>query len=113
MWKSFASMTFALGVGFVASSVFAADTEPSQARQREIIELLREDCGSCHGMTLRGGLGPPLTPQALANKPSELLRATILNGRAGTPMAPWSPFLSDAEAAWLTRRLKQGIADGP
>lgn len=97
----------------VAPPVFAVDTTPPQARQREIIELLREDCGSCHGMTLKGGLGPPLTPQALANKSTSMLRTTILNGRAGTPMAPWRPFLSDGEAAWLTRRLKQGIADAP
>ena len=111
MWKTFAGTTFVLSVWFVASPVFTADTAPSQARQREIIELLREDCGSCHGMTLKGGLGPPLTPQALANKSTDMLRATIMNGRAGTPMAPWRPFLSGAEAQWLTRRLKMGITD--
>jgi cytochrome c55X len=113
MWKTLVGITFVLSAWFVAPPVFAADTTPSLARQREIIELLREDCGSCHGMTLKGGLGPPLTPQALADKPADMLRATILNGRAGTPMAPWRPFLSDTEAAWLTGRLKQGITDGP
>jgi cytochrome c55X len=113
MWKTLVGITFVLSAGFVAPPAFATDTTPSLARQREIIELLREDCGSCHGMTLKGGLGPPLTPQALADKPADALRATILDGRAGTPMAPWRPFLSDSEAAWLTRRLKQGITDGP
>lgn len=113
MWKRLLGIMFVLSAWFVASPVFAADTAPSLARQREIIELLREDCGSCHGMTLKGGLGPPLTPQALANKSNDMLRATILNGRAGTPMAPWRPFLSDSEATWLTQRLKQGIGDAP
>lgn len=89
----------------------AGSMAPAPARQREIIAMLRQDCGSCHGMTLRGGLGPALTPQALADKPPDMLRATILNGRAGTPMAPWRLFLSDAEAAWLVQQLRQGLPD--
>ena len=113
MWKILVGITFAIGIGFAAPLVFASDVAPSRARQHQIIEMLREDCGSCHGMTLKGGLGPPLTPQALANKSTDMLRATILNGRAGTPMAPWRPFLSDSEATWLTQRLKQGIGDAP
>jgi protein NirF len=31
-----------------------AAAEPSPARQQELIHLVRQDCGSCHGMTLRG-----------------------------------------------------------
>ena len=27
--------------------------------------LVRQDCGSCHGMTLKGGLGQSLRPAAL------------------------------------------------
>jgi mono/diheme cytochrome c family protein len=29
------------------------------ARQAELLHLLKHDCGSCHGMTRKGGLGPP------------------------------------------------------
>jgi len=111
MWKQVLGLACVLSAGFAPSPLPAADGAPPEARQREIIALLKQDCGSCHGLTLKGGLGPPLTPQALANKSTEMLRATILNGRAGTPMAPWRPFLSDAEAAWLTDRLRQGIAN--
>jgi cytochrome c55X len=61
-------------------------------------------------MRLTGGLGPPLTPQALRDKPADSLTATIVAGRAGTAMPPWRPFLSEAEAAWLVERLQQGDA---
>lgn len=84
---------------------------PSPARQKELLALLRQDCGSCHGLTLRGGLGPSLRPEALAGKDSESLAATILYGRPGTAMPPWSRFLSEDEAAWLARNLLEGLPD--
>ena len=86
---------------------------PDASRQREIVRLLRQDCGSCHGMRLTGGLGPPLTPQALRDKPSDSLVATIVSGRSGTAMPPWRPFLSEAEAAWLVARLREGDPHAP
>ena len=88
----------------------AVATAPDAARQGELLRLLRQDCGSCHGMRLTGGLGPPLTPQALRDKPADSLAATIVAGRAGTAMPPWRPFLSETEAAWLVERLQQGDA---
>jgi cytochrome c55X len=81
---------------------------PAAARRAELVRLVRQDCGSCHGLTLKGGLGPALTPEALAGKPAEGLRATILSGRPGTPMPPWRPFLSEAEVEWLVEVLQQG-----
>jgi cytochrome c55X len=86
---------------------------PDASRQREIVRLLRQDCGSCHGMRLTGGLGPPLTPQALRDKSSDSLVATIVGGRAGTAMPPWRPFLSEDEAAWLVARLREGEPHAP
>ena len=56
-------------------------------------------------MTMKGGLGPALTPEALAGKPDEYLVTVILDGRAGTPMPPWKPFLSADEAQWLVRSV--------
>lgn len=84
-----------------------AGQEPPAARQAELRNLLVQDCGSCHGLTLAGGLGPPLRGQALAGKPPQYLAATILYGRPGSAMPPWRPFLSDAEAIWLANLLKQ------
>lgn len=84
-----------------------AAAEPSAERQAVLRSLLTQDCGSCHGLTLGGGLGPSLQAQALDGKPAEYLVATILYGRPGTAMPPWQPFLSDGEAVWLARLLKQ------
>lgn len=82
----------------------AADPEP--ARQQELRNLLKHDCGACHGMTLKGGLGPALLPEDLANKPDAFLIETILNGRKGTAMPPWHKFITHDEAAWLVDLLK-------
>jgi cytochrome c55X len=84
-----------------------ADT-PSSARQDELRNLLLQDCGSCHGMRLTGGLGPALTPQALHGKPRELLIATVSDGRPNTPMPPWKPLLSQSDIAWLVDYLISG-----
>ena len=81
-----------------------ADT-PSGVRQTELRDLLHQDCGSCHGMRLTGGLGPALTAQALAGKPRELLFATISEGRADTPMPPWKALLNEDDIAWLVDYL--------
>jgi cytochrome c55X len=83
----------------------AAAETPSTERQAELRHLLYQDCGSCHGMRLTGGLGPALTPEALQGKPRELLIATVSEGRPGTPMPPWKPLLSASEIAWLVDTL--------
>jgi cytochrome c55X len=81
------------------------------ARQAELMRLLRQDCGSCHGMRLTGGLGPALTRQALADMPLDSLAATIFHGRPGTPMPPWNRFMSADEAQWLARQLHAGVPE--
>jgi len=86
-----------------------AAAEPSPARQKELIHLVRQDCGSCHGMTLQGGLGPALLPATLADKPVEGLVATIIGGRPGTPMPPWHRFLAEDEAQWIVAKLMTGF----
>lgn len=90
-----------------AMAVRAGD--PQTPRQRELLYLLEQDCGSCHGTRLKGGLGPPLLPRDLADKPDEALVDAILNGRPGTPMPPWAFELSEDEASWLVQEMKQGI----
>ena len=84
---------------------------PSGARQKELVHLVRQDCGSCHGMTLKGGLGPALTPQALHDKPAESLVATVIGGRPGTPMPPWHQFLTETEAEWVVDQLLRGFPE--
>lgn len=89
----------------------AASAAPTSERQRELVRMVRQDCGSCHGMTLNGGLGPALTVEALKERdiPKEALVATIVGGRPGTPMPPWHRFLSEAEADWIVDRLLEGF----
>lgn len=87
----------------------ATAAEPSPTRQKELIHMVRQDCGSCHGMTLRGGLGPALLPTTLADKPVDGLVATIIGGRAGTAMPPWHRFLAEDEARWIVARLMEGF----
>lgn len=78
------------------------------SRQLELRTLLTQDCGSCHGLTLKGGLGPPLRPGDLTGKPPAYLAAVILDGRPGTAMPPWRTLLSVAEAQWLADYLSTG-----
>lgn len=81
---------------------------PDAPRQRELLALLHQDCGSCHGLRLTGGLGPPLTSEALQAKPEASLVATIVSGRPGTAMPPWRRFVSESEARWLVARMVAG-----
>ncbi|CAK0763096.1 Cytochrome c55X [Gammaproteobacteria bacterium] len=85
---------------------------PDTARQGELLHLLRHDCGACHGMTLRGGLGPALTVERMAALPAETLRFTIMEGRRGTAMPPWRGLLTEDEVAWLVDQLRAGVNDG-
>ncbi len=85
-----------------------AIAEVDPARQNELLYFIKHDCGSCHGMTLKGGLGPALLPETLAAKPKEYLVATILEGRVNTAMPPWKTMLSHDDAAWITEQLQNG-----
>lgn len=80
---------------------------PNAERRAELRHLLSQDCGSCHGLTLAGGLGPALTPDAMRGKPRAFLLHTILKGRTGTAMPPWEGLLSQAEANYLVDLLKE------
>ena len=92
-------------LALLAVSSTAVASEPAADRQRELVRLVRQDCGSCHGMLLNGGLGPALLPSTLRDKPAEGLVATIIGGRPGTAMPPWKQFVSEEEARWIVDKL--------
>ena len=92
----------------LSAATTVAAAQPDPARQAALLHLLQQDCGSCHGLTMRGGLGPALLPHTLAGKPKDFLVRTIIDGRPGTAMPPRRPFLNEQEAAWLVDRLMQG-----
>ena len=90
------------------SHVIASDADLSVERKNELNHIVKQDCGSCHGMTLKGGLGPALLPENLEGKPVLFLQHTILFGRAGTAMPPWKTLLTEQEALWISQQLKAG-----
>jgi hypothetical protein len=57
MVKLLRAFTLGLSVGIV----------PAQGSETELIRLVRQNCRACNGMTLQGGLGTPLTREALAD----------------------------------------------
>jgi cytochrome c55X len=99
------------GLGFNPLALAEEPVTPSTERTRELVRMVRQDCGSCHGLTLRGGLGPALLPETLRDRPPDGLKYTILLGRPGTAMPPWQPFLSEAEAEWIVAQLLRGFPE--
>ncbi|MBP9181665.1 MAG: cytochrome c [Fuscovulum sp.] len=81
--------------------------EMPQGRAAELEHIVTQDCGSCHGLTMKGGLGRPLTPEALAHADREGLALIILDGIPGTAMPPWRPLLTEDEALWIAAWLKK------
>ena len=75
-------------------------------RADELRHMVKQDCGSCHGLKLTGGLGRPLTAEALAQAEPEGLALIILDGIPGTAMPPWRPILSEEDALWIATYLK-------
>ena len=94
-----------------AAGLHAQPAPPTTQRQQELVRMVRQDCGSCHGLRLTGGLGPALTPQALADKPLDSMVATIYGGRPGTPMAPWKAMLTEQDALWIAQQLFAGFPE--
>ena len=91
----------------LVTAVPATAGELSAERAAELERLVRQDCGSCHGLTLKGGLGPALDAERLAGAEPEGLAAIILDGVPGTPMPPWRPLISEGEARWIAEYLLQ------
>ena len=80
-----------------------ADPDPAALER-----LVRQDCGACHGMTLKGGMGPDIRPESLKHYRPAILKSVILDGVPGMPMPAWRPLLTEAEAAWIADYLLNG-----
>jgi cytochrome c55X len=89
-----------------AGAAAAAELPPGRAAELE--RLVLQDCGSCHGLTLKGGLGPDIRPETLAGRPVEGLTTIVLDGVPGTAMPPWHPLLTEEEARWIANYLLNG-----
>ncbi|MGI9481571.1 MAG: c-type cytochrome [Hyphomicrobiales bacterium] len=93
---------------FCAAIAAAAASELPRERQAELNYLVRQDCGSCHGMTLKGGLGKPLDAARFEDVPADAIADVILDGISGTPMPPWRGLISEEDALWIAENLKAG-----
>ena len=81
---------------------------PTAERQAQLEHLLVQDCGSCHGLRMTGGLGPAITQDALAGKSRDSLIATVTHGRPGTAMPGWNALLDEQDIVWLVDLLIEG-----
>jgi cytochrome c55X len=105
--------TLAAATLLAVSPLSAARSEPDAAAKARLTHLLVQDCGSCHGLTLQGGLGKPLLPENVSDRSVEVLAEIILDGIAGTPMPPWRGLITDDEALFLAATLKKGLPQLP
>jgi cytochrome c55X len=87
----------------VVATPALAEITPDRADRLE--HMVLQDCGSCHGLTMKGGLGRPLTAQALEHADAEGLASIILDGIPGSAMPPWRPLLTEEEALWIADYL--------
>ena len=92
-------------LALVLAATPAAASEVTADRAQALEHLVVQDCGSCHGLTMKGGLGRPLTAEALEGAAPETLASIILDGVPGTAMPPWRPLLTEDEAAWIAHYL--------
>lgn len=102
-WRSAPSLGLLLAAAVPA---LAGERAPDPEK---LANLVRQDCGACHGLTLKGGLGKPLAAERLAPWDREQLAHIILDGVPGTPMPPWRPLLTESEARWIADALKRGM----
>jgi cytochrome c55X len=106
-WLNAATLGVLATLVAAPAAIVSAQGEETAASAR-LSSLVRQDCGSCHGLTLKGGLGKPLTAESLEAWDRDQLAAIILDGVPGTPMPPWRPLLTEADARAIADMLKEG-----
>ncbi|HEY3487714.1 MAG TPA: cytochrome c [Gammaproteobacteria bacterium] len=84
----------------------APEQQPESERQTQLRQLLAQDCSVCHGLLLKGDLGPPLTAKSLAGKSEHALVQIIIEGHEETAMPPWWWMLEEYEARWLVKFIR-------
>ena len=103
-------LTIFATIGFAAEDASPPAQQPGSERQRQLRQLLAQDCAVCHGKSLEGDLGPALTARSLAGKSEEYLVQTITEGHEETAMPPWWWTLDENDARWLARYIRGGTA---
>jgi mono/diheme cytochrome c family protein len=81
-------ITLALAALLTRSHVRAQAPDPQQLEDGA--RLFAENCAMCHGLDGEGRVGATLAKDWPSIRPDLLVRATIENGIAGSPMPAWS-----------------------
>ncbi|AQQ07915.1 cytochrome C556 (plasmid) [Roseibium algicola] len=97
-----------LTIAFCLLAITSLALAEEQEAPAALVNLVRQDCGSCHGMTLKGGLGPDIRPDALGHYDIDTLSTVVLDGIPKTAMPPWRPILSEADARKIAEYLLKG-----
>jgi len=100
------SVLILLGCAGVSAPAAVLGDPVSDDRKASLERLLHHDCGSCHGMTLQGGLGPALLPEQFTDRDIDTIAGMILTGNPEKAMPPWEGLLSISEARYLARLIK-------
>lgn len=98
-------------IAFAGFSGEITAQELDEQKKAQLIHMVKQDCGSCHGMTLKGGLGPELLPKTMKKLPLAVIQNTIIFGRPGTAMPPWKGIITEQEALWIGEQLQKGITE--
>lgn len=101
-------LKFLLTVAFCLLAITSLALAEENSTPQALVSLVHQDCGSCHGMTLKGGLGPDIRADALAHYDVDTLATVVLDGIPKTAMPPWRPLLSEADARQIAEYLLKG-----
>lgn len=110
-WVAF---TMLLGLSLGAAGLNATTANASGfdfSTHKEMSEFVRQDCGACHGLSLKGGLGKPLLKEHLEDYDLETIEMIILEGIPETAMPPWRGVLSEEQVKWIAKSLKEGTIE--
>jgi len=102
---------FFLATFFAVGAAALDDQKIPVERQQELADFVVQDCGSCHGLTFKGGLGSAFTKEKLEETPEQVLFEVIEKGIEGTPMPAWGPLLKPEEIKWIINYLKRVSPD--
>jgi cytochrome c oxidase cbb3-type subunit III len=107
---AFVTLAISAGVSCTAPGKPPANAEEAEeANATDFNGLFSRNCSGCHGADGRNGPGRILhDPLYLAVIPKEELRKTIVHGRPGTSMPPWSK----AEGGALTDKQINILVEG-
>jgi len=95
----------------IASANLSAQSQLTEEKRSSLRHLLKQDCGSCHGMRLTGGLGPELTSDTMSKLGAKNIFTVVKYGRPGTAMPPWRAILNDNEIEFIAEQLVVGVEE--